>query len=521
MSTLSDSTPPPAVEDTEATTATAEPARDSQPRPGRGQLAHAPGILEPSQAWQAHRARPIPGPRGWALPGGGKAANVEPGAVYQGTTSQVCGLFPFASGSGAAPRGVPVGRHMYTAEPVGLDPGEWLRDGLISNTGMWIQSQPGVGKSTFVKRLATGLCAFGAYISVPGDVKGEYSPLVDALGGAVWRIGRGLHALNPLDGGPLADAWRQSSGDEAARLAETLRARQISLLESLIVIVRRAGMAVTERVVLGAALDAAVAASNEATIPDVLAVLEQAPGELLTAAACDTAEQFRADQRELLNALRLLCRGAIRGLFDRPSTVTADMTSPAMSLDLSALEDDDDDVVAAAMLCSWSWSAAMIDAARSAGTRRNVLQIQDELWRALRVAPGLVERSDSLTRMNRHKGVVQTQVTHSLSDLEALPTEQDRAKARGMAARNNIMVLGGMDTAELDALGHIIHVTSRESSLVASWAAPPTWVSGGTHPGRGRYLIKSGQRIGLPVEMTLTGTEQQLYNTDTAWQETP
>ncbi|RBM18113.1 hypothetical protein DI005_20180 [Prauserella sp. PE36] len=486
------------------------------------QLATPPGVLDPATAWEVHGRRPRPGWWGWAVPGGGRAAHVESAALYQGTSTQVCGLYPFASGSGAAPRGVPIGRHMYTAEPIGLDPGEWMRSGLISNTGIWVQGQPGIGKSTIVKRLATGLSAFGYFLTIPGDVKGEYSALVDALGGRIWRIGRGLHSLNPLDGGPLRAAITHArSTVEQQRLRETLRARQISLLEALIVIVRRAGMTVTERVVLGAAIDAAtaLAAPAEPVIPDVLRVLEKPTTDLLGAAACDTATEFRRDQRELLNSLRLLINGAIRGLFDRASTVHADLDSPAMSLDLSALEDDDDDVIAAAMLCSWSWSAAMIDSARSSAAQRNVVQIQDELWRALRVAPGLVERSDALTRMNRHKGVVQIQVTHSLDDLEALPTEADRAKARGMAGRNNIMILGGMPASEVDSIGGIVRVSTREAHLVSSWAAPPTWVAGGRHPGRGRYLVKSGQRIGLPVEMTLTATELDLYNTDLAWQE--
>ena len=34
---------------------------------------------------------------------------------------------------------------------------------------------------------------------------------------------------------------------------------------------------------------------------------------------------------------------------------------------------------------------------------------------------------------------------------------------------------------------------------------------------RGKYLIKSGERIGLPVALTLTPTEQLLYDTDQAF----
>jgi hypothetical protein len=62
------------------------------------------------------------------------------------------------------------------------------------------------------------------------------------------------------------------------------------------------------------------------------------------------------------------------------------------------------------------------------GQRRNVVRVQDELWRALRVAPGLVEMSDRVTRLNRDRGEISFQVTHSLDDLEALPTEADRPR---------------------------------------------------------------------------------------------
>ena len=214
----------------------------------------------------------------------------------------------------------------------------------------------------------------------------------------------------------------------------------------------------------------------------------------------------------------LLCDGPIRGLFDRPSSITADLDTPALSLDISALDDDEDDVVAAAMLCSWAWSAAVIDGSppRSAAGGAMCVQVQDELWRALRVAPGLVERSDRITRLGRHRGVVSFQVTHSLDDLEALPTEADRAKARGMAARNAILVLGGMADAELDGSRRITPLTEQEAALVASWAAPPTWHTGTRHPGRGKYLIKSGERLGLPVALPLTPTERTLYDTDQA-----
>src|SRR5882757_5908347 len=464
--------------------------------------------------YQSVFGRPVPRAWGWPVPGGGRAPHVEGGTLYAGTSSQLCGLFPFAVSSGTSVRGVPIGRHLLTAEPVGLDPAEWLREGLVSNTGVWVQGQPGIGKSAIIKRMITGLVAFGGVAVVPGDVKGEYSPLIEALGGAVWRVGRGLHALDPLRA-ELAAA----TGSAREQLAETIRVRRLSLLEALVSIVRRGEVEVTERRLLGVALDAAVRAGAtssgrpEPVVPDVLRVLSEGSDELRGIVASRDGAGYRRSVRELVNTLALLCDGTIRGIFDRPSTVTSDLGTPALSLDLSALNDDDDDALAAGMLCSWAWSTALVDSAAGV-SGRPVAVVQDELWRALRAAPGLVERSDRITRLNRHRGVISFQVTHSLDDLEALATAADRAKARGLVARNATLVLGGMAEQELDALRRITPLSEGEAALVTSWAASPTWVGGALHPGRGKYLIKSGERIGLPVSLRLTPGEQALYDTD-------
>ena len=56
----------------------------------------------------------IPTAMGWAIAGGGRAANVAAGTRYAGTTSQLCGLFPFAVTSGATLTGVPLGRSVVS-----------------------------------------------------------------------------------------------------------------------------------------------------------------------------------------------------------------------------------------------------------------------------------------------------------------------------------------------------------------------------------------------------------------------
>jgi hypothetical protein len=467
------------------------------------------------------RSWPVPPARGWAARGAGRDHHVGSGAVWQGTTTQLAGLYPWVGGSGSRVRGVPIGHDLHTHEPVGLHPGDWLREGITTNTGLWVQAQAGVGKSAFCKRLGVGLIALGWTAFIPADIKGEYSALIDRLGGTVIKVGRGHDAINPLDPGPLGQLLATvPAGRARDALRESIRARQTALLDGLLILELGRPTTATERALLSRALDVATDATRDGqpTIPEVRAVLDLAPQPLLDAArVAGNPDRYRELLREALCALDLLCDGPLRGLFDRRSAAL-DPASPATCVDISALDEETDLVVSAAMLCSWAWGAAMIEA-RQAAVGRNIVWIQDEAWRALRAGPGLVERSDRMTRLNRAKGVASLYCSHSMADLQALPTADDRAKASGIAARCAIHVYGGLPTSEIASLA--VSLSSREADLLASWQSTGTWVPGHRHPGRGLYLLKAGELVGLPVRMQLTAAEQELYNTDRAFQAPP
>ena len=159
-----------------------------------------------------------------------------------------------------------------------------------------------------------------------------------------------------------------------------------------------------------------------------------------------------------------------------------------------------DGSLTAAMLCTWAHGHALVDAAAALAAQHGAalgdLAVMDELWRALRGAPGLVEYADSLTRLNRAKGMGTIMITHSLADLDALATEEDRAKARGFAERCAITVMAGLPPRDLDRVSDITPLTAPERELVSSWSAPDSWLPGARHPGRGKYLIKTGGRLG-------------------------
>lgn len=465
---------------------------------------------------------PVPPAWGWRSPGAGRAPHVAATVEYQGTTAQLCGLYPFVAGSGAPTIGIPVGRHMLWGQVVCLDPLEWLRAGLVSNPGIFVLGQPGAGKSAFVKRLITGLAACGTRILILGDTKPDYTPLVQYLGGQSIRVGRGLDRINPLDTGPLGNALRAMSGERARQLRLEVRGRRMALLLALCSLVRGRPLSNGEEIILGRAIDVATDQSTaDPTIPGVLALIEAGSGELHAAARARTEGEYRRRVDDLIPTLALLCEGSLAGVFDGPTTTPIDLTAPAVSVDISRAAAAGDQLVAAAMLCVWAYGYGLVDAhAALADTgqqpRHHYLAVMDELWRALRGAPGLVEHADALTRLNRAKGIASVMVTHSLADLDALPTEEDRAKAQGFIERSAIKVLAGLPPRELDRVGHVVRLGVAERELVSSWAAPEAWLPGAMHPGRGKYLIKTGDRPGLPVAMSLIGDEHRLYDTDAA-----
>lgn len=244
--------------------------------------------------------------------------------------------------------------------------------------------------------------------------------------------------------------------------------------------------------------------------------IEAVGPEMCEAVLARSAGEYRKLTDGIARTLARIERGLLQGLFDGPTSTPADLGCPAVSLDIHALDNAADDIVAAALLCVWAYGFGAIDAARAIGDARPYLTIQDELWRSLRAAPGLVERTDRLTRLNRHRGIGSIITTHGLADLEALPTAEDQAKAKGLIERSAITVLGALPDLELARVHQVRALTTREREMVAGWSAPESWETDRPHPGRGRYLIKNAGRLGIPVEMHLTPAERELYNTDTA-----
>jgi hypothetical protein len=155
--------------------------------------------------------------------------------------------------------------------------------------------------------------------------------------------------------------------------------------------------------------------------------------------------------------------------------------------------------------------------------RRNYFVVLDELWRALRSGRGIVDRIDALTRLNRQRGVGQAMVSHTMSDLLALPTEEDRMKAKGFVERSGMVICGGLPRAEMGQLTDVVKLSEAEIEMITGWQDPAAWsthdAGEGDPPGLGNFLIKVGGRTGIPIHVDLTPVERALNDTNKRWRD--
>lgn len=502
-----------------------------------------------------------PGPRGWTGRGAGESVLVEPAPEWRGTTVQVCGLWPFGVGAGTPVVGVPLGRHIFTGATVCCDPISWFqRARLIRNPSMFVLGLPGLGKSTLVRRVLIGLSGYGNIPLVLGDVRPDYVDLIEALGGDVISLGGARGYLNPLDNAEAIDAAgrmeqaavdleqagpARDAGEEAARrqrigkllkgrdeLLADARARRAALVSALITIQRNGLVLEREDNIIAAALDVLderfdALAGEVPVLADLLAVVQQAP-EAVRAVAVDRDDlnRYKVITEELEASLIGLVKGGRLGqTFSRPTSRPMRRDRPVV-FDLSGIQDTQPALRAGALMACWSVGFGTVNVAQAladAGLepQRHYIIAMDEIHQALRSGPGMVERYDQLTRLNRKYGVGQMMITHTMHDLYALPTVEDREKARGLVERSGMQVLGGLPGAEMPLLTQVVPLSQAEQNLLNKWQEPPSWDpetgSEATPPGLGNFLIKVGARPGIPFQVHLTEAERPVHDTNRLW----
>jgi hypothetical protein len=427
--------------------------------------------------------------------------------------------------------GVPLGRHLRTGAPVCADPLSWFRAGITHNPGMTALGATGRGKSTLVRTMALGLAATGVGLLVLGDLKPDYTGLLRALGGQVIDLGRGRGCLNMLDPGALHHAAARLSGPTGDALRVEAGARAADLVAALLEVHTRTPLPPEAESLLRVAVRTLhterAAEAPAPVLADLIELVATGPRVLRELTAARTQSVYADRAAGLHRVLTGFASGDLGASFGRASTVRLDLDGAGVCVDISALSGGRTDQrhLAAVLLSTWAAGFAAIEAAHrladaGVGRPRDFLVVLDELWAVLRACPGMVDRVDALTRTNRAEKVANVLVTHSFADLDALPNPQDRAKAAGFVERSGLIATAELSGPDLDRLDHVIGLNAAERAEIRSWSLGEHHNPAGGRgvpASRGRFLLKTGTRPGIPVRVHVPKCAAALNDTDHRW----
>ena len=407
--------------------------------------------------------------------------------AHRATSDVLGGAYPFLAEAGLGSEGVYIGQDAWSGGGFCFDPWELYQQGVLTNPNCLLAGVVGRGKSFLAKSLATRSIAFGRRVYVPGDPKGEWSVVADAVGGSAIRLGPGsVNRLNPLDPGPRptdlgTDDWHA-----------LVRSRRRTLLGSL----AHAALGRHLRAIEHTSLDVALASAGHHT-PSPL--LPQVVDHLFDPEPANTGPMERSQMmeagRDVAHALRRLVAGDLAGLFDGPSTVEFDPSLPMVTLDLSRIQGSDE-LLAMVMTCASAWMESAL--AEPDGGQRWV--IYDEAWRLMR-HPALLARMQSQWKLSRGLGIANLLIVHRLSDLEAVGDtgSEARALARGLLADCSTRMIYHQEVSEIGSTTALLGLSSAEADQIADLQ-------------RGEGLWQVGRRS-FVVRHQSTADERALFDT--------
>lgn len=361
----------------------------------------------------------------------GRLARHAERAAHQVSTAHFQAAYPAVAEAGLGARGTYIGSDLHGGSFV-YDPWLLYQRGILSIANTLVLGMPDFGKSSLTKSWLYRSRVFGRRCEII-DPKGEYGPLVQALGGIVLQLAPGGQTrLNPLTriGTPqMREGLLQA-------VARAMLDRPLSQAEAV-------GL-----------VEALAAADEQHTWDEVCVghVVEQLrdPTERTTGALDMTKDAAREQLREVALALMRLCHGPLHGMFDAPTSLRDVWDAPVISLDISQIQAggaSSDLALAITMVCA----TAFLDAQRvrraheaqaAGGEALKTIRVNDEAWRALPIA-GLGDYYQAAFKLGRQTGVQHWMVLHRLSDLDAAGDAGTRQQAlvKGLLAETGTVIV--------------------------------------------------------------------------------
>ncbi|WP_020502322.1 hypothetical protein [Sciscionella marina] len=434
---------------------------------------------------------------------------LAPLPVYQASTHEIGGVFPLLASSPLPAVGARIGYDAISGGAYYCHPVEHVLRKVCTNPNLAIFGEPGTGKSSTVVAFLLRMMPFGVRTLISGDVKGEYTPLLKALGITPIMLGGGSQArLNALDLGPLASRWESWTPSRQREELDGLLGRWVRLLTALAA-AQGYHPSVSDEAVLSAALRHVVGVSHgyssltPITIPDVHRELADPRPELWQGMRYASRQQFLDHLRGMTDALGNLINGPLSGLFDAPTNFRLDWNAPAQSMDLSRLRSRGDQAIAVGLTCLGSWSALVTDLQEDGDLR---IVLRDEVWRQLGLGLRAVQAVDSELRLSRAERKIQVLVAHKPSDFLSVGASGSKevAIAKDLLALCSTRVLFAQTTRVADQLAEELALSDKEQEVTTGWCDE--------RPGRALWKIEN--RTGTKVQTVLSRTERRLFDTN-------
>ena len=419
------------------------------------------------------------------------------------TSRHARALAPLDSVASLGPRGAYIGDMLYGGGAFCYDPWECFarqRRTGVTDPNLTAWGRLGRGKSATIKAYVRRQWCFGRRIRVidthtgASPDQGEYTPLIEDLGGVVVRLSRtGGVCLNPL-------------ANEKDRHY---------LLRSIARAVLPRPLSDREPAILNTTLDWVCTTADEPTIPDVVEALFHPPKWAADKLAA-TQTRLKSMAQGVAMALQPLCEGDLRGMFDGPTSPGIDFDAQALSIDLSDVKDSES--LGILMSCAMACLQATMNRQRSrheainAGLLRHgkpqlpepkTILVIDESYRIFPV-PGVGEWLQHQFKVSRKIGQQNIAILHRPSDLSASGDDGSRmAKiAKGLLQDCQTYVLFHLESEALRETAELLSLTSAEQEVISTlgpWQA--LW-----RVGHGRYVVQTA----------LGGDDERLTNTNRA-----
>ena len=414
---------------------------------------------------------------------------------HSAMTSDAQAIYPFLAQAGLPAGGVPHGiaRHggMFA-----YDAWELYRRGVLNSLNMAVVGEIGFGKSSQAKTFALRNSVLERRLEIVSDVKGEYPPLIAALGGVEVDLADENTSINPLE----RLGRRDTRGD---------RLRRESLLHAVASVQLRPtrDLSPVEQIGLSAALRIAdeVFSDRQVTLPHVREVLFDAPPGLCDLMMLSKDEAAKA-LYEVKFALLALERGPLENMFDRPTSAHIDWNADAISVNTSELTlvgADEDAALAVAMLAVSTFFDAKRRERQENDDPRKTTRLYDEGWRIMAV-PGAAAHLQRELKLSRRTGIQSVLVFHRLSDLLAAGDAGSQVQAimSGLISECATKVVYHQSQAEVETTTRMLDLSSTEQQEMTR-----------LQPGEALWIVGDHHQI---VEHRYTSVEEPLVLTDVA-----